>query len=162
MGLWLMVRLWNGFMFYGEAVKWVYGWLWGCKIGLWLMVRLWNRFHRDHYLSDSLFSLPPVGEGHICYSIEDYLRSDYLLDSGWATFPLNYPIVFLNSSTQTHQISCSLIFFKLFVPCILSTYEIKNQQMSLFQFYSYINGSVHVSGPQAHPQENSHSCSHNH
>jgi len=32
--------------------------------------------------------------------------------------------------------------------------------MSLFQFYSYIDGSLHVSGPQAHPQENSHSCSH--
>jgi hypothetical protein len=30
--------------------------------------------------------------------------------------------------------------------------------MSLFQFYSYIDGSPHVSGPQAHPQEKSHSC----
>jgi len=38
----------------------------------------------------------------------------------------------------------------------------KNQLMSLFQFYSYIDGSLHVSGPQAHLQENSHSCSHNH
>ena len=38
----------------------------------------------------------------------------------------------------------------------------KNQLMSLFQFYPYIDGSLHVSGPQAHPQENSHSCSHNH
>ena len=36
----------------------------------------------------------------------------------------------------------------------------KNQLMSLF--YSYIAGSLHVSDPQAHPQENSHSCSHNH
>jgi hypothetical protein len=43
-----------------------------------------------------------------------------------------------------------------------SPYEIKNQQMLLFQFYSYIDGSLHVSGQQAHPQENSHSCSHNH
>jgi hypothetical protein len=34
--------------------------------------------------------------------------------------------------------------------------------MSLFQFYSFVDGSLHVSGPQAHPQENSHSCSHNH
>jgi len=34
--------------------------------------------------------------------------------------------------------------------------------MSLFQFYSYIDGSQHVSGPQAHLQESSHSCSHNH
>ena len=34
--------------------------------------------------------------------------------------------------------------------------------MSLFQFYSYIDGSLHFSGPQAHLQENSHSCSHNH
>jgi hypothetical protein len=41
------------------------------------------------------------------------------------------------------------------------SYEIKNQQMSLFQFYSYIDGSLHVLGPQAHPQENSHRCSHN-
>jgi len=38
----------------------------------------------------------------------------------------------------------------------------KNQLMSLFQFYSYIDGSLHVSGPQAHLRENSHSCSHNH
>jgi hypothetical protein len=36
------------------------------------------------------------------------------------------------------------MYFKLFVPCILSTYEMKNQQMSLFQFYSYIDGSLHV------------------
>jgi len=34
--------------------------------------------------------------------------------------------------------------------------------MSLFQFYSYIEGSLYVSGPQAHLQKNSHSCSHNH
>jgi len=38
----------------------------------------------------------------------------------------------------------------------------KNQLMSLFQFYSYIDGSLHVSAPQAHLQESSHSCSHNH
>ena len=38
----------------------------------------------------------------------------------------------------------------------------KNQLMLLFQFYSYIDGPLLVSGPQAHPQENSHSCSHNH
>ena len=38
----------------------------------------------------------------------------------------------------------------------------KNQMMSLFQFYLYIAGSLHVSGPQAHPQESLHSCSHNH
>jgi len=34
--------------------------------------------------------------------------------------------------------------------------------MSLFQFCLYIAGSLHVSGPQAHPQVSSHSCSHNH
>src|SRR5215475_5525739 len=34
--------------------------------------------------------------------------------------------------------------------------------MSLFQFYLYIAGSLHVSGPQPHLQETSHSCSHNH
>ena len=38
------------------------------------------------------------------------------------------------------------------------SYEMKNQQMSLFQFYSYIDGSLHVSGVQAHLQESSHSC----
>jgi len=38
----------------------------------------------------------------------------------------------------------------------------KNQLMPLFQFYLYIAGSLHVSGPQAHPQESLHSCSHNH
>jgi len=38
----------------------------------------------------------------------------------------------------------------------------KNQLMSLFQFYSYIVGSLHVSGPQTHLQESSHSCSHKH
>ena len=38
----------------------------------------------------------------------------------------------------------------------------KNQLMSLFQFYLYIAGSIHVSGPQAHPQESSNGCSHNH
>ena len=36
----------------------------------------------------------------------------------------------------------------------------KNQLMSLF--YSYIVGSLHVSGPQAHLQESSYSFSHNH
>ena len=33
-------------------------------------------------------------------------------------------------------------------------YEMKIQQMSLFQFYSYIDGSLHVSGPLS--TENSH------
>ena len=36
----------------------------------------------------------------------------------------------------------------------------ENQLRSLF--YSYIAGSLHVSGPQAHLQESSYSCSHNH
>jgi len=35
----------------------------------------------------------------------------------------------------------------------------KNQQMPLFQFYSYIKGSLHVSGLQAHLQDSSHSYS---
>ena len=38
----------------------------------------------------------------------------------------------------------------------------KNQLMSLFQLYLYIARSLHISGPPAHPQESSHSCSHNH
>jgi hypothetical protein len=45
---------------------------------------------------------------------------------------------------------------------LILLYEMKNQQMLLFQFYSYIDGSLHVSDLQAHPQENSHSCSHIH
>jgi len=36
----------------------------------------------------------------------------------------------------------------------------ENQLMSLF--YSYIAGSLHVSGPQAHLKESSYSCSHSH
>jgi len=32
----------------------------------------------------------------------------------------------------------------------------KHQLMSRFEFYLYIAGSLHVSGPQAHPQESSH------
>ena len=36
----------------------------------------------------------------------------------------------------------------------------ENQLMSLF--YSYVAGSLHVSGPQVHLQESSYSCSHNH
>jgi len=53
-------------------------------------------------------------------------------------------------------------FFKAF--CTVHSFNIwnKNQLMSLFQFYLYIVGSLHVSGPPAHPQESSHSCSHNH
>jgi hypothetical protein len=30
---------------------------------------------------------------------------------------------------------------------VQNMYEIKNQQMSLFQFYSCFDGSLHVSGP---------------
>ena len=53
-------------------------------------------------------------------------------------------------------------FFKAF--CTVHSFNIwnKNQLMSLFQFYLYIVGSLHVSGPPAHPQESSHSCSHKH
>ena len=69
-------------------------------------------------------------------------------------------------TTQTKNQICTrqlqtAVSFKFFVPCIFLVYEMKNQQMSLFQFYSYIDGSLHVSGPQAHLQEISHSCSHN-
>jgi hypothetical protein len=38
----------------------------------------------------------------------------------------------------------------------------KNQLMSLLQFYLYVVRSLHVSGPPAHPQEISHSCLHTH
>jgi hypothetical protein len=40
--------------------------------------------------------------------------------------------------------------------------KLKTNRCHNFNLYSYIDGSLHVSGPQAHPQENSHSCSHNH
>ena len=52
--------------------------------------------------------------------------------------------------------------FKSFVPRILSTYGIKTNWCHYFNFNLYIARSLHVSGPQAHPQESSHSCSHNH
>jgi hypothetical protein len=55
----------------------------------------------------------------------------------------------------TFAIACTAVYN------LYTAYEMKNQQMSLFQFYPYIDGSLHVSGLQAHPQENSHSCSHN-
>jgi hypothetical protein len=73
-----------------------------------------------------------------------------------------YNLQILVSKVQATRCNVFFTNFKLFVPCILSTYEMKNQQMSLFQFYSYIDESLDVSGLQAHPQENTHSCSHNH
>jgi hypothetical protein len=55
---------------------------------------------------------------------------------------------FLYSYNKSQQDALFLKFilvnFKHSVLCILSTYEMKNQQMSLFQFYSYIDGSLHV------------------
>jgi len=87
--------------------------------------------------------------------------------TGFSLRTVLFPCLFHSSTlhTQTsvtpHSDICHQ-FFKLSVLCIFSAYEMKNQQMSLFQFYSYIDGSLHVSGPQAHPQESSHSCSHNH
>ena len=66
------------------------------------------------------------------------------------------------AATENFSIWAMALFymnFKLFVPCIFSTWN-ENQLMSLF--YSYIAGSLHVSGPQAHLQESSCSCSHNH
>jgi len=40
--------------------------------------------------------------------------------------------------------------------------SIWNENQLMSRFYSYIAGSLHVSGPQAHLQESSYSCSHNH
>jgi len=54
--------------------------------------------------------------------------------------------------TRTHRI---LSFFK-------HLFNIWNENQLMSQFYSYIAGSLHVSGPQAHLQESSYSCSHNH
>ena len=46
------------------------------------------------------------------------------------------------------------------IPDTVRTTWNENQLMS--PFYSYIAGSLHVSGPQAHLQESWYSCSHNH
>ena len=62
----------------------------------------------------------------------------------WNTTGTNYPLGFFCTSW-----------------CTLNSWN-KSQLMSLFQFYLYSAGSPHVSGPQAHPQESSRSCSHNH
>ena len=40
-------------------------------------------------------------------------------------------------------------------------FNIWNEKQLMSLFYSYIAGSLHVSAPQAHLQENSYSCSHN-
>ena len=68
------------------------------------------------------------------------------LVQGWPKFMSDLPVFCIHLFTR------DLLFFLWN----------KNQLMSLFQFYLYIAGSLHVSGPQAHPQESSHSCSHNH
>jgi len=44
----------------------------------------------------------------------------------------------------------------------LDIYNLWNENQLMSLFYSYIAGSLHVSGPQAHLQESSYSCSHNH
>ena len=85
----------------------------------------------------------------------------------WSSVPIVISIfisrfMFPPKSLAWGRVPVGVMDFKLFVPCICSAYEIKNQQMSLFQFYSYIDGSLHVSGQQTHLQESSHSCSHNH
>jgi len=73
-----------------------------------------------------------------------------------------YYIILCSCISYHYRVFYCFTCFKLFVPYILSAYEMKNQLMSLIQFYSYIDWSLHVSGPQAHLQESSHSCSHNH
>ena len=67
-----------------------------------------------------------------------------------------------HTHTQINKYKYIHTLFKPFVPCNPFNIWNKNQMMSLFQFYLYIAGSLHVSGPQAHPQGSSHSCSHNH
>ena len=46
--------------------------------------------------------------------------------------------------------------------CTAHLFNIWNENQLMSLFYSYIAGSLHVSGPQAHLQESSYSCSHNH
>ena len=61
-------------------------------------------------------------------------------------------------STTLHRKHCTYTKILYSKHCIHLWNE--NQLMSLF--YSYIAGSLHVSGPQVHLQESSYSCSHNH
>jgi len=56
----------------------------------------------------------------------------------------------------------SLFAIKRSGPLKLSSYIIWNENQLMSLFYSYIAGSLHISGPQAHLQEISYSCSHNH
>ena len=69
-------------------------------------------------------------------------------------------------SVSAYMLTVNTFFFTFIHICEVkkqsNVYEMKNQQMSLIQFYSYMDGSLHVSGPQARLQESSHSCSHNH
>jgi len=46
--------------------------------------------------------------------------------------------------------------------CTVHLFNLWNENQLMSLFYSYIAGSLHVSGPQAHLQERSYSCSHNH
>ena len=51
-------------------------------------------------------------------------------------------------------------YLKLF--CTVHLFNVRNENQLMSLFYSYIAGSLHVSGPQVHLQESSYSCSHNH
>jgi len=56
--------------------------------------------------------------------------------------------------------NCKFLGWHCFLWFLFHSVWNENQLMSLF--YSYIAGSLHVSGPQAHLQESSYCCSHNH
>jgi len=111
----------------------------------------------------------------IILNLHSRKRAEHLpfmpINSDWSKLRVGCRFRYWNPLPQTwmyYDGSCFLQYVIIFL--LKSTfsktqvkyeYETKNQQMPLFQFYSYIDGSLHVSGPQAHPQESSHSCSHN-
>jgi len=80
-----------------------------------------------------------------------------------------FPQIYTDMRRLTTGIRCDKCVVRRFRLCanvIECTYtnldSIWNENQLMSLFYSYIAGSLHVSGPQAHLQESSYSCSHNH
>ena len=79
-------------------------------------------------------------------------------------------VLWNNTFISALPISCHFMpSLKMWDHILLSSYlivetiqEIWNENQLMSLFYSYIAGCLHVSGPQAHLQETSYSCSHNH
>ena len=109
--------------------------------------------------------------------IQPHQVSTHIWVSRWTSEDSRAPIHSMHGAQRTHLFWCSCFLCcrhsgvvnesltRAQVPGGVFFTDLlcnKNQLMSLFQFYLYIAGSLYVSGPQAHPQESSHSCSHNH